>query len=347
MKIVVWGTGQHAVELLELLDLDRVKALAFVDESPEARKAPFFGREVQEPGLLSGMDFDALFLTSRHWRELARQAVEDLGIPSEKIHAYHDRRFALLRRFGKQGLIPEGLPDTLVEELDAKDWYHGVEVFPGVTAPGPACLQPFLLDQIGPGGFAGKRVLDIGAWTGFYTFEVERRGGLVTAYDIQDPERSGFGVLKKIKGSQAEYVRDSVYNLAAHFRNHFDIILFFGVFYHLKNPMLAFENIHAALKDDGIMLYEGAVLEYAYTMDPVWAARKDRMQPYLEVPLAYYTTGDCLGHFSNWYVPNVRCLNEWVTSAGFKTDDMYLVPNGSRAYGLARKLADVPLEHLS
>jgi tRNA (mo5U34)-methyltransferase len=347
MKIVVWGTGQDALELLGLMDLDRVKALAFVDESPEAQASGFLGREVLGPESLSLMDFDALFITPPHWQELARQAAEDLGIQKEKIHVYHGKRFELLRRFGKKGVIPEDVPGKLVEELDTKEWYHRVDVFPGVTTPGPASLQAFLLDQIGPGGFAGKKVLDIGAWTGPYTFEVERRGGLVTAYDIQDPERSGFNLLKNIKGSQADYVHDSVYNLASHFRDHFDIILFFGVFYHLKNPMLAFENIHAALKEGGTMLYEGAVLEYAYTLDPIWAARKDRMQPYLEVPLAYYTKGDCLGHFSNWYVPNALCLREWVTSAGFEAGDMYLLPGGSRAYGMARKLSDVPLEHSS
>jgi len=346
MDIVVWGTGQDALEMLDLFDLDGVRIVAFVDETA-VDGAKFLGQDVIRPERLGEQNFDALFITPARWQEPRRRAVEELGVPADKVHAYHHKRFGLLRRFGKKGVIPESVSDSLVEELDSKQWYHRVDVFPGVTTPGPASLQAFLLDQLGPGGFTGKKVLDIGAWTGPYTFEAERRGGQVTSYDIQDPEKSGYNLLRKIKGSKAEYVHDSVYNLASHFTDHFDVILFLGVFYHLKNPMLAFENIHAALKTGGVMLFEGAVLEYAYTLDPVWAARKDRMQPYLEVPLAYYTTGDCLGHFSNWYVPNVLCLREWVASAGFDIGDMYLLPGGSRAYGSARKLADVPLEHSS
>ncbi|WP_243358479.1 class I SAM-dependent methyltransferase [Fundidesulfovibrio terrae] len=346
MDIVVWGTGKDAVEMLGHLELEDINLLAFVDENAQAG-ATFLNRQVIRPEMLGGQNFDALFITSARWEEPRRRALEDCGVPEDKIHAYHHKRFGLLRRFGKKGVLPGHLTDDDIAALDSKAWYHQVDLFPGVTTPGPASLQGFLLDQVGPRGFEGKRVLDIGAWTGPYSFEVERRGGVVTSYDIQDPETSGYNLLRALKGSNAEYVRDSVYNLSTHFRNHFDVILFFGVFYHLKNPVWAFENIHAALKDGGIMLYEGAVLEYAYTLDPVWAARKDRMQPYLEVPMAYYTTGDCLGHFSNWYVPNVLCLREWITSSGFETKDMYLLPGGSRAYGSARKLADVPLEHSS
>lgn len=347
MNIVLWGTGPDATELLHLLDLDRVKGIGFVDDDPARRSRPFFEREVDPPEALAAMDFDVLFITPRHFEEERRSAVEEFGVPQEKVFAFHHKRFGLLKRFGKKGVIPEHVTAEDIEELDSKAWYHKVDVFPGVTTPGFAHLQGFLLDQLGPDGFAGKRVLDIGAWSGPYTFEVERRGGIVTSFDIQDPEASGYNLLHAMKGSKAVYVRDSVYNLASHFKEHFDIILFFGVYYHLKNPMLAFENIHQALKKDGIMLFEGAVLEYAYDMDPVWAERKDRMGPYLEIPLCYYTTGDCYGHFSNWYVPNVLCLREWIKSAGFALGDMYLVKGGSRAYGMARKLDEAPLEHTS
>ena len=347
MRIVIWGIGKDALEMLGLLDLERVTAIAFVDDVPEAKDATFLDREVEDPSLLPSMEFDALFIAGRHWQEPWQRAVKDLCIPAEKIFAWHGKRFELLANFGKMGVIPPGIPEKIVKELDAKEWYHQVEVFPGVTTPGPAAIQSYLLDLLEPGGFAGKKVLDIGAWTGPYTFEVERRGGQVTSFDIQDPERSGFNLLKTIKGSKAEYIQDSVYNLAAHFKEYFDIILFLGVFYHLKNPVLALENIHAALKPGAVMIYEGAVLEHAYSLDPVWADRKDRMGPYLEIPLAYYATGDCLGHFSNWYVPNVLCLREWIISSGFDPGQTFVLPQGSRAFGLARKIGAVPLEHSS
>ena len=346
MNIVIWGTGPKALEFAGLCDPAKVSVLAFVDEDPARQGTTFLGREVLAPGVVSRLTFDALFLSTRDWQADKERIAREFGVPAEKIRAYYQNRFALLREIGREGLIPANLTDEDVARLDSVPWYHSVEVFPGVFTPGWAELQIFLIDQLAPEQTVGKKVLDIGAWTGPYTFEMERRGALVTAYDIQDPQTSGFNLLKSMRGAKAEYIRDSVYNLPEHFDKTFDVIMFFGVYYHLFNPMLAFTNIHRSLKDDGIMLFEGAVLEYAYDMDPEWAARKDRMEPYLEVPLAYFTQGDCYGHWSNWYVPNVLCLREWIMAAGFEILDMYLVRGGSRAYGMARKSTlQVPTEH--
>ena len=90
-----------------------------------------------------------------------------------------------------------------------------------------------------PGNLAGQEVLDIGAWDGPYTFEFERRGAKVTALDIQNPDRTGFNVSKKILKSNAMYICASVYELPHEFKNKFDIVFYSGVYYHLKNPLLA------------------------------------------------------------------------------------------------------------
>ncbi len=345
MDIVIWGTGHEALELAALCDLEKVTITAFVDGASSSGSTKLIGCEVISPEALAERSFDALLIAEKKWQDIKAKAVAELGIAEEKIHAYYHERFALLRRFGRPGLLPDEVSDEIIAALDSKPWYHAVEVFPGVSTPGPAEPRPFLLDQLPLTAYANKRVLDIGAWTGPYTFEVERRGGIVTSYDIQDPEASGYNLLRSLKHSKAQYVHDSVYNLAGHYQKEFDVILFFGVFYHLFNPMLALTNIHAALADDGVLLYEGAVLEFAYNMDPVWAKRKDRMGPYLEIPMAYFTSGDCYGHWSNWYVPNVLCLREWLISAGFEVGDMYLLPGASRAYGMARKRPGSVTEH--
>jgi 2-polyprenyl-3-methyl-5-hydroxy-6-metoxy-1,4-benzoquinol methylase len=54
--------------------------------------------------------------------------------------------------------------------------------------------------------------LDIGAWDGPFTFELERRGAQVTALDIQDPDVTVFNAVKEIKNSSATYVCGSVYD---------------------------------------------------------------------------------------------------------------------------------------
>jgi tRNA (mo5U34)-methyltransferase len=48
-------------------------------------------------------------------------------------------------------------------------WYHRIELPGGVTTPGwaPLSADAYRL----PSDLAGKRVLDIGAWDGFWSFE--------------------------------------------------------------------------------------------------------------------------------------------------------------------------------
>jgi tRNA (mo5U34)-methyltransferase len=84
-----------------------------------------------------------------------------------------------------------------------------------------------------------ERVLEIGTFDGAIAFECETRGAKLTGLDIQDPSKTGFNVAKEIRQSRVDYVQGSVYDLAALFTEKFDYVFFLGVFYHLKNPVLA------------------------------------------------------------------------------------------------------------
>ena len=69
------------------------------------------------------------------------------------------------------------------------------------------------LDELGISqDLSGLRTLDIGAFDGPFTFELERRGAHVTALDIQDPDITVFNAVKAIKHSSANYVRGSIYD---------------------------------------------------------------------------------------------------------------------------------------
>src|SRR5271165_4621593 len=100
-------------------------------------------------------------------------------------------------------------------KLADRSCFFQYEVEPGLFTPGQGHeTEPKLcLDELGiPRDLAGLRALDIGAWDGPYTFELERRGAQVTALDIQDPDITIFNAVKEIKSSRANYVRGSVYD---------------------------------------------------------------------------------------------------------------------------------------
>jgi tRNA (mo5U34)-methyltransferase len=206
-------------------------------------------------------------------------------------------------------------------------WYHTYEIVPGVVTPGICIATPeytlneaFHLEE----SLAGKRVLEIGTWDGPYAFELESRQAEVVATDIQDPAATGFNVSKRILGSEVDYVRTSVYDLEKNVTGQFDIILFLGVFYHLKYPLLAFEQIYKLLKPSGLLLFEGECFShYAETLGNkrIWNRLRLALIAHSEIPLALSYPGKYKGS-SNWFIPNVACLRSWLQSAGFEIQEI-------------------------
>ena len=136
----------------------------------------------------------------------------------------------------------------IVSLIASVRWYHGWEIVPGIETPGQCKLDPRdQLDAIGvPGDLSGFTAMDTGTYDGALAFELERRGATVVATDIQDPDRTGFNAAKSILGSRVQYIRSSVYDISKAVGK-FDLILFCGVYYHLKHPVLAFEEMDKIL----------------------------------------------------------------------------------------------------
>lgn len=225
--------------------------------------------------------------------------------------------------------------------VNSREWFHAFEISPGITTPGRIKVDAkFALDYYGiPEDLTGKLALDIGAWDGPYSFELERRGATVIALDIQDPERTGFSLAKEIKKSSVEYRRCSVYDLPVEFDEKFDIVLFLGVYYHLKHPLLAFERIWQTLNTQGMIYFEGAILDFAYNIDSFWAKNRELLAHLSSIPVAYFTSEKFALDASNWYVPTAVCLQEWLKATGFQDINILKPLNmeNSRAGGYARK----------
>jgi tRNA (mo5U34)-methyltransferase len=247
--------------------------------------------------------------------------------------------------------------ETVVEMVNSASWYHAFELLPGVVTPGrsPFDARGFLDSLELPRDLRGKRALDIGTWDGPAAFELEARGATVVGLDIQDPDQTGFNTAKAILRSKVAYVRGSVYDLSRLVQGKFDIICYFGVFYHLKHPILGFEEIAKALDPNGQLLFEGECLRnYAEALDgPVGHGRKLdlRALAHSNVPLALCYPGR-FKNSSNWFVPNYACLQSWMAAAGldilhhYFTEDAAATPYPrQRAGGVARlKQAASPVE---
>ncbi|MFW6373771.1 MAG: TIGR04290 family methyltransferase [Thermodesulfobacteriota bacterium] len=143
-------------------------------------------------------------------------------------------------------------PDSTIQQKieDLKPWFHNLHLPDGSqTAPDgflgdfPAYKWAELADHI-PRNLSGRQVLDIGCNAGFYSFELARRGAAVTALDMNPHYLAQARWAAEVYGLQetVRFRRMQVYDLAREDRA-YDLVLFLGVFYHLRYPFLALDVV--------------------------------------------------------------------------------------------------------
>lgn len=236
-------------------------------------------------------------------------------------------------------------------------WYHRWEVFQGVWTPGRRPVDMVCARASIPSDLTGKRVLDVGAWNGCFSFECERRGASeVIAYGLENSDVSGFNRLKKLLGSRVTYVQGSVYTISPQQLGEFDLILFFGVLYHLRYPLLALDRIRSVCRGD-VLIETHTVTSRHLLRWPLWPlslalnlASLFRTTPIWRQYKEYELHPE---DQSNWFGPNVAAVKESFDTAGFKTQHLESFEFGTRstfraiATPIPARLADGTYEGLS
>lgn len=138
--------------------------------------------------------------------------------------------------------VPEWIAARVAEE---PYWFHRVELPGGITTPGWSDPRVDKLPNYGlPDDMSGMRVLDIGNAEGFFSFEAERRGAAeVIGIENYPPMARKFEICRAALGSRARTYMASVYDLSPNTFGTFDLVMFFGVLYHLRHPILALQKI--------------------------------------------------------------------------------------------------------
>jgi tRNA (mo5U34)-methyltransferase len=236
-------------------------------------------------------------------------------------------------------------------------WWHSIDLGHGVVTPGrktPAVLRQEL-DLLRLPELRGKSVLDIGAWDGFYSFEAERRGASrVVALDhfawvvnpldpggharylaleqsgwqeaarqgaLALPGKKGFDTARQALGSKVETVVDDFMTVDVERLGTFDVVLFLGVLYHMKEPLRSLQRLAALTR-------ELAVIETAGIVVP----GKE------ETALCeFYETTELQGDPTNWWAPNEKALVGMARAAGFRKVEITSPPLSKQALALAQR----------
>lgn len=203
-------------------------------------------------------------------------------------------------------------------------WYHRIQLPGNVVTPGWA---PLFVDSYSvPADLTGKRVLDIGAWDGFWTFEALQRGARqVLAIDdfsdllgsLRSADRTGwenFDLCREALGYASDVcdrTEMSVYDLSPERVGRFDVVFFFGTLYHLRHPLLALDKIAAVC--DSELYVESAILD---DFSP-YRGGLGQGYPGGQMLMEFYPGAEYGDNKSNWWVPTLHCLAHMTQAAGF------------------------------
>lgn len=194
----------------------------------------------------------------------------------------------------------------LEAEIKKIKWWHRIDLGDGVVTPGGTDSFAKLAYVALPEHLDGLRVLDLGAWDGWWSFLCERRGAKeVVAADTWgfDTGIRGFNLARKALDSKVLPWKVDVHNLSPVNMGTFDLVICLGALHHFKNPILALERLHSMCSGK-LILETHLDLVDQNNRQPMCRFYDD------EQPKPY---GDptCL------WGPNYACVEAWLSHAGF------------------------------
>jgi tRNA (mo5U34)-methyltransferase len=223
---------------------------------------------------------------------------------------------------------------NLRQRVEAIQWYHTIELAPGVVTPGWLDHRSILARVPLPPSLAGRRCLDVGTFNGFWAFEMERRGGEVTAVDVLDPrawdwppgsdpraiaeigkrmsDGDGFEIARSALGSSVRRLNRNVYDVDPAELGSFDLIYLGSLLIHLRDPVRALAALREVCSGT-LIVVDGIDLPLSLRNPRLPVARLDgRGRPW-------------------WWYPNLAALGRMIEDAGFELVSrprMLFVPPG-------------------
>jgi tRNA (mo5U34)-methyltransferase len=216
-----------------------------------------------------------------------------------------------------------GDTQALRDRIAQRDWYHTIELAPGLATPGYFDLRE-VASEVLPASLSGARCLDVATFDGFWALELEKRGASeVMAIDILDASRwdwpigsgdaalaamherkgagEGFELVMDTLGRRIERREMSVYELDPDEVGKFDFVYMGSLLLHLRDPVRAIERVRSVCRGRAV---------FVDAIDPVLT----RLHPRRAV-----ASFDGIGR-PWWWKPNVAGLARLTTSGGFEVE---------------------------
>jgi tRNA (mo5U34)-methyltransferase len=219
------------------------------------------------------------------------------------------------------GLTEEQIQDK-IQKLGK--WFHNIDLRGVKTAPDhflgdyPSVKFKNFAHAI-PADLKGKTVLDIGCNAGFYSIEMKRRGAArVVGIDSDERYLAQARFAAEMAGVEIEFQNMSVYQVAD-LNEKFDIVIFMGVLYHLRHPLLALDLLYEHVVKDVLIFQsmqrgseevEPLNTDYDFWVTDIFDHPGFPKMHFIEKRYSQDPT--------NWWIPNRACMEAMLRSAGFE-----------------------------
>jgi tRNA (mo5U34)-methyltransferase len=215
-------------------------------------------------------------------------------------------------------------PDQLERRVrELGDWFHNLNLHGVQTAPHhflgnyPQIKWERFAHAI-PADLSGASVLDIGCNGGFYSIEMKRRGAdRVVGIDADARYLAQARFAAEALDMHIEFRELSVYDVAQ-LGEKFDVVIFMGVLYHLRHPLLALDLIHEHVTSD-LLIFQSMQRGSAEAMDvaPDYPFEERTVFDDPRYPKMHFIEQKYTGDPTNWWIPNRACVEAMLRSAGF------------------------------
>jgi tRNA (mo5U34)-methyltransferase len=207
-------------------------------------------------------------------------------------------------------------------------WFHNIDLHGVKTAPDhflgdyPNIKWQHFAHAI-PADLSGKSVLDVGCNAGFYSIEMKKRGAArVVAIDSDEIYLEQGRFAASVVGySDIEFRKMDVYDVGK-LGEQFDVVIFMGVLYHLRHPLLALDILHDTVVRDVLIfqsMQRGSSNVAGVADDyPFWDHSVFQRDGY---PLMYFVEKKYAEDPTNWWIPNRACVEAMLRSSGFRIVD--------------------------
>lgn len=209
---------------------------------------------------------------------------------------------------------------------EMEPWFHCIDLGNGLTTKTKSYwAEPLdhplrlwkMLEAYLPTDFTGKKVLDVGCNAGFVAIEAKKRGAdYVLGIDVNPLYLEQARLVASVLDLDIDIRKVTIYELDS-FLEGVDLVFCLGVIYHLKNPMLALEKLHAVT--NGRLVLESAILNPLVQRVMEIFDRDGRFRPRQACFVRFVENrNDIAEDAANWWIPSAKALTAMVRSVGFQ-----------------------------